>query len=89
MIGFNIVSAFFLRNTIPTVKITIVTKVTNHDIITPASAVHLFCFFTNAIIPNIKATIDAGIHNIAPTIVKDNTAQTILRTKLVVESHDF
>jgi hypothetical protein len=79
----------FLINITPTVKIIIVTKVTNHDIITPASAVHFFCFFTNAIIPKTKAAIDDGIHSIAPITVKDNTAHTILKTRLVVESHDF
>jgi hypothetical protein len=64
-------------------------KITKLDIITPAIAIHFFCFLTNAIIPNISPAIVNGIHNIAPIIVKDNTAQTILKTKLVVESHDF
>jgi hypothetical protein len=89
LIGFISTSEFFLKNIIHTVNIIVDNKITKPDIITPATAIHFFCFLTKAIIPSISPAIANGIHNIAPIIVKDNTVQTILKTKLVVESHDF
>ncbi|OQY37639.1 MAG: hypothetical protein B6229_08095 [Spirochaetaceae bacterium 4572_7] len=82
-------SALFFKNIVPNITIAVVIRVTIPQITTQAIAVPFFCFCTRAMIPKINHSKASGIPKKAHITVSDSSNQTILNTRLVVESHDF